>query len=98
MVFDWILRRLGLSHGQFTLELDRSSMSRDPIDLWPTLTKPKKRPRVTWRRELIRMETMDSNEMVPGRQYIIDGKIWVKCGRCKKILKVGIFGALHLCV
>lgn len=41
---------------------------------------------------------MDTSEMVPGRKYIIDGKLWAKCGQCGKVLQLGWFSDIHLCV
>lgn len=40
----------------------------------------------------------DSSDMTPGREYIVDGKVWVKCGRCGKVVCHGWFGDIHLCV
>ena len=41
---------------------------------------------------------MNSSEMIPGLQYIIDGHVWVKCGDCGKVVRMdGLFGGMHLC-
>jgi hypothetical protein len=34
----------------------------------------------------------------PGETRLIGGKLYGRCMDCKKILRIGLFGGLHLCV
>lgn len=42
---------------------------------------------------------MNTEEMKPGKFYIVDGSIYTLCDACKKPVKVsGVFGGMHVCV
>lgn len=41
---------------------------------------------------------MNASEMIPGREYIIDGHSWAKCVDCGKIIRTDSWhGGVHLC-
>ena len=43
-------------------------------------------------------EKIDDRDMDPGRQYVIDGKVWGKCAGCGKVLRLDtFFGDIHIC-